>query len=387
VNVWSSKNLSRSAATGLVSLVVCGAAMTAPAHALETRSYAMAWFTAAMNSTEDDCPGGVHPSIQVQYHKNLLDLGYPPAEAAKLIEAYVAGDEDEQVSDIMLMRGRVNGQPVNGYAHPGAVVDPQLTHVTAKEGFGFNLDGKDGPMNFADPLTKETGVDNQLSRALGCSNPFRGTYNVKPGLWLFRWSTMRDTTPAWLMTLEGEDLDADGPITVIFDRAMEHLIFNGDGEARPDITYRADTDPRNHTVLKGEIKDGMVRITEHGRLQLMQDILGGGQLVLDKVHMRLTRTNTGNLDGFLAGFQPWEHLYFEIAQGGPASEDMSTGELPGKWHLMRKMADYDPDPVTGQNRSISATYRVEFVPVFVARMKNGAFVVGNAGGTAEENRE
>lgn len=385
--MWSSKNLTRSAATGLVSLMVCCATMIAPAQALETRSYAMAWFTAAMNSTENDCPGGVHPSIQVQYHKNLLDLGYPPTEAAKLIEAYVAGDEDEQVSDIMLMRGRINGQPVNGYAHPGAVVDPQLTHVTAKEGFGFNLDGKDGPMNFTDPLTKETGVDNQLSRALGCSNPFRGTYNVKPGLWLFRWSTMRDTTPAWLMTLEGEDLDADGPITVIFDRAMEHLIFNGDGEARPDITYRADTDPRNHTVLKGEIKDGMVRIAEHGRLQLMQDILGGGQLVLDKVHMRLTRTNTGNLDGFLAGFQPWEHLYFEIAQGGPASEDMSTGELPGKWHLMRKMADYDPDPATGQNRSISATYRVEFVPVFVARMKNGAFVVGNAGGTAEENRE
>lgn len=350
-----------------------------PAQALETRSYAMAWFTAAMNSTENDCPGGVHPSIQVQYHKNLLDLGYPPAEAAKLIEAYVSGDDDEQVSDIMLMRGRINGQPVNGYAHPGAVVDPQLTHVTAKEGFGFNLDGKDGPMNFTDPLTKEAGVDNQLSRALGCSNPFRGTYNVKPGLWLFRWSTMRDTTPAWLMTIAGEDLDTDGPITVIFDRAMEHLIFNGDGEARPDITYRADTDPRNHTVLKGEIKDGMIRITEHGRLQLMQDILGGGQLVLDKTHMRLTRTNTGNLDGFLAGFQPWEHLYFEIGQGGPASEDMSTGELPGKWHLMRKMADYDPDPSTGQNRSISATYRVEFVPVFVARMKNGEFVVGNDG--------
>jgi hypothetical protein len=372
-----SKDRSKSALMCFASLAVCGAALIAkPASALETRSYAMAWFTAAMNSKENDCPGGVHPPIQEQYHRNLLDLGYPPAEAAKLIEAYVAGDEDEQVSDIMLMRGRVDGKPVNGYAHPGAVVDPQLTHVTAKEGFGFNLDGKDGPMNFTDPLTKETGVDNQLSRALGCSNPFRGTYDVRPGLWLFRWSTMRDTTPAWLMTIEGEDLDADGPITVTFDRAMEHLIFNGDGEARPDITYRADTDPRSHTVLKGEIKNGTIRITEHGRIQLMQDILGGGQLVLDKTHMRLTRTNSGNLDGFLAGYQPWEHLYFEIAQGGPASEDMSTGELPGKWHLMRKMADYDPDPVTGQNRSISATYRVEFVPVFIARMKNGEFVVG-----------
>ncbi|MGE4063988.1 MAG: hypothetical protein AB7E79_11535 [Rhodospirillaceae bacterium] len=353
------------------------AALPTAANALERRSYAMAWFTAAMNSSDNDCPGGVHPPIQEQYHKNLLDLGYPPAEAAKLIEAYVAGDDNEQVSDIMLMRGRIDGKPVNGYAHPGAVVDPQLTTVIAKEGFGFNLDGKDGPLNFTDPLTKETGVDNQLSRALGCSNPFRGTYNVRPGLWLFRWSTMRDTTPAWLMTLEGEDLDKDGPITITFDRAMEHLIFNGDGEARPDITYRADTDPRNHTVLKGEIKDGIIRITEHGKMQLMQDILGGGQLVLDKVHMRLTRTASGNLDGFLAGYQPWEHLYFEIAQGGPASEDMSTGELPGKWHAMRKMADYDPDPKTGQNRAISATWRVEFVPVFVARMKNGEFVVEN----------
>ncbi len=376
------RRLSSMTSLRLGNVALCALALFAAPQAAraETRSYAMSWFTAAMNSKENDCPGGIHPSIQVQYHKNLLDLGYPPAEAAKLIEAYVAGDEDEQVSNIMLMRGRVNGKPVNGYAHPGAVVDPQLTYVTAKEGFGFNLDGRDGPLNFTDPLTKETGVDNQLSRALGCSQPFRGTYNVRPGLWIFRWSTMRDTTPAWLMTLEGENLSADGPITVTFDRAMEHLVFNGDGETRPDITYRADPDPRSHTVLKGEIKDGQVHITEHGRMQLMQDILGGGQLVLDKVHMRLTATASGNLDGFLGGFQPWEHLYFEIGQGGPASEDMSTGELPGKWHLMRKLADYDPDPVTGQNRSISATYRVEFVPVFVARLRNGTFVVDGGAG-------
>lgn len=383
-----SENQTKPRVMRIAPLLLCGAALMAlpsSATALETRSYAMAWFTAAMNSKDGDCPEGIHPPIQVQYHKNMLALGIPPAEAQRLIEGYIAGGPEEDiVSDLMLFRGRIDGKPVNGYAHPAAVVDPQLGYVTAKEGYGFNLDGRDGPMSFVDPQTKETGVDNQLSRALGCSQPFRGTNTVRPGLWLFRWSTMRDTTPAWLMTIEGENLDEDGPITIAFDRAMEHLIFNGDGEPRPDITYRADTDPRSHTVLKGEIRDGLIRITEHRRVQLMQDILGGGQLVLDKVHMRLTRTNSGNLDGFLAGYQPVEHLYFEIAQGGPASEDMSTGELPGKWHLMSKLADFDPDPATGKNRSISATYQVEFVPVFVARMKNGEFVVSDGDGSAIE---
>lgn len=387
--MWLSRDRKKYTPMSFASLVVFGAMLAvqpSAARALETRSYAFGWFTQAMNSQEGDCPGGIHPPMEEQYRRNLIDLGVSKAEAARLIEGYVAGGPEERiVFNMMLMRGRIDGKPVNGYAHPGAVVDPQLTHVTAKEGYGFNLDGKEGPMSFVDPLTRETGVDHQLSRAFGCSEPFRGTYDNRPGLWLFRWSTMRDTTPAWLMTLEGESLDVDGPIEIIFERAMSHLRFNGDGEPRADLTYRVDPDPRSRTRLKGEIKDGMIWVTEHGRLRLQQDILGGGQLILDRTHMRLSQRRDGSLDGFLAGYQPWELLYFQIAQGASASEAMSTGELPGKYHLMRKLADYDPDPVTGQNRAISVTYRIELVPAFIARKKDGQWIVEDSATDANDS--
>src|SRR5690348_15116780 len=130
--MWLKPNHTKSIAALLI-----GAALLAPsaATALETRSYAIAWFSLAMNSKDGDCPGGIHPPIQVQYLKNLKDLGVPTAEAERLIAGYIAGGPEQKiVYDMMNMRGRINGKPVNGYAHPGAVVDPQLTYVTAKEG-------------------------------------------------------------------------------------------------------------------------------------------------------------------------------------------------------------------------------------------------------------
>ena len=37
----------------------------------------------------------------------------------------------------------------------------------------------------------------------------------------FQWDNIRLTQPAWLVTIKGADLSKDGPVTVIFDRALE----------------------------------------------------------------------------------------------------------------------------------------------------------------------
>jgi hypothetical protein len=39
--------------------------------------------------------------------------------------------------------------------------------------------------------------------------------------------------------------------------------------------------------------------------------------------------------------------------------------MPGIYYLFKKFADADPDPITGQNASISATYYMQAVPAFV----------------------
>jgi hypothetical protein len=69
------------------------------------------------------------------------------------------------------------------------------------------------------------------------------------------------------------------------------------------------------------------------------------------------------MEAILGGYQPWHHLYFAFAHGG-LSRETSTGSLAGIYHLLKNNADADPDPKTGQNRSISTSYHMKAVPVF-----------------------
>ena len=43
-----------------------------------------------------------------------------------------------------------------------------------------------------------------------------------------------------------------------------------------------------------------------------------------------------------------------------------VADCVGQYRLLKKLADYDPDPATGQNRKISLTYRMEAVPAYLA---------------------
>jgi hypothetical protein len=81
--------------------------------------------------------------------------------------------------------------------------------------------------------------------------------------------------------------------------------------------------------------------------------------------MRLKLKADRTLDAMVGGYQPWSDLYYSFAGGGAANESASTGDMPGIYYLFRKFADADPDPITGQNASISATYYMQAVPAFV----------------------
>ncbi len=57
-------------------MTVAGAAVSAPAQALESRTFVVGWFSEATYSQDTDCVGGINPNIDDQYLKNLADLGY-----------------------------------------------------------------------------------------------------------------------------------------------------------------------------------------------------------------------------------------------------------------------------------------------------------------------
>jgi hypothetical protein len=267
------------------------------------------------------------------------------------------------------------------YIYPATTVDPQWKAITGKFAYGFNLDGRGaGARNgFEDPETHEKGVNNELYRALGCYISMRGSLSGRPTYWAWAWGQLKDSQPAWLITIEGADLSKDGDVTVTFDRALEHLKSNVDGSPRADATYRIDSDFRSHNAFKGQLRNGVVTISDHGDFRMLQNPLVAPEFKLSKTHLRMRLKQDGSLDAFIGGYQPWSDLYFSFASGGIGIEQCVTGDIPGLYWLMRKHADADPDPKTGQNTTISATYYIEGVPAFAAApVPNTQKVAGSA---------
>lgn len=347
---------------------VLAAAGAAPAVA-ETRAFAVTWFAQAMYSQDGDCPDGVNLPWKEHRLKILRDYGHSDSEIEAMVQKELEGGPSP-IQAFIAMRGRMNGQPVSPYTYPATVIDPKLHYIKgAKYGYGFNLDGKEGPAGFVDPDTEEAGVDNELARALGCMREFRGSKSTPPLYWDWTWGQLKTNQPAWLITIEGDDLDSDGDVTVTFDRALEHLRHNIDGSPRRDTTYRIDPDPRSHNVYAGVMKDGLITLRDPGAsgITLLQDPLVAMVFRMSKVHMRLKMMRDESLEVIVGGYQPWSDLYMSFAGGGAANESASTGDMPGIYHLFRRHADADPDPVTGQNASISAAYYMQTVPAFAVQ--------------------
>lgn len=354
------------AATALSAGLLTAGLLAQPVFATESRSYVVGWFSNAASSRDGDCRGGANPDIGEQFRRNLAQLGKSEAEIDELMQHWLNnGERANELVDLMTYRGRIDGEPVNAYAHPAAVADPNLKAVEGKYAYGFDLDGKESPESFEDPVTGETGIDHQLFRALGCIEQYRGTRNNDPTYWTWAWTMMKGSMPGWLITISGEDLDQDGEVTVRFDRALEHVAFNTGGEARSHATYRVDPDPRSQHVFAGKIEDGVVSITEPGPMRLLKDPLSFPELKLSQTHLRLNIQDDESLEGLIGGYQPWEPIYFAFGQTSFGGETMVTGDLPGMFHLLRKHADADPDPETGQNRAISVAYRLKAVPAFI----------------------
>src|SRR5581483_10211279 len=225
--------------------------------------------------------------------------------------------------------------------------------------------------SFEDPESHEKGVKHELARVLGCNDEFRAKLRDGSASFLFFWTAIKDAAPAWTITLTGEDLHKDGPVTIKFSRAMEGVKYNGNGTARADMTYRADPDPRtDHNVYKGEIKNGVISVTDHGHFYMVQEPLLYPRFTMEQFHARMQVRPDGVMEVLIGGYQPIAEINHWC---GSASIDADTNfcaEPPGIYYLLRKYADYDPDPKTGQNQSISATYYLEAVPAYLVQVSD-----------------
>ena len=350
----------RSAA--LLLAVIVQAGLDAPTASAETKSFAFSWFYPAIYSQPDNCPDGLNPLSTEIFRHALITTGKTPAEAEALIEKMQKGAVGRQP---ITERGTFDGKPANAYANPLTVPDPGFKTAQGRYAVGFNLDGKGAASanGFEDPETHEKGVNNQLFRILGCLTNHQAPPPQKPDYPMETWETVRDTMPAWLMSISGADLSKDGAVTVTLDRGLNHALRDAAGDARSDQTFRIDPDPRSHTVFPGRIKDGILT-AEAPHAFIMGDQFFINEFDFTQLRLRLTLNPDGRAEGVMGGYLPWLPIYFQHGGNGLNAESNRAMDMVGLFRALMRMADAEPDPKTGQNQRISTAWRVEVVPAF-----------------------
>jgi hypothetical protein len=338
------------------------------AGASETRGFAVNWFTVATIATPKNCPKGLNPLSDDYYKRELKRLGYKDAEVEKLMKDFPSGE----YVPLVTMRGRVDGKPTNVFANPWSQPDPGLFLVEGKDGFGFNLDGKVGPKDFVDPETKETGIDNGFWRAVGCTH----NYHISaPDYALYpyaQWDGTRDTSGAWLIEISGVDSwQDDADVTVTIDKAIDTITRDANGNTMRNLTFRADPSSRSKNVVKGKIAGGQL-MTQPFTMHFVADPGVMPEFHLDKAMLRAKFKPDGSMFAYLGGYQDWMKIYWAAAQGGWTFEHSTGIDLPGNYYALKKLADFDADPKTGQNRKISGTWSFDAVPAYIVHSESVA---------------
>jgi hypothetical protein len=336
------------------------------ASASETRGYVVSWFgVSTYYGGDSDCPDGLNPMSTEFYKRELLRLGYPEADAVKLLKDFPGnpGRPDGEYIKIMGTRG---DKKTNVYAHPESSYDPGLKEVKGKFAYGFNLDGKtDSPISFTDPDTGEKGIKNQYYRSLGCIRSFRAPPPAHPTLAQAQWDVLRDEMPAWLIEVSGitDPMNSDN-VTVTISRAIDHVSRDSANNIRADMSFKVDPDPRSHNVLHGHIKDGVL-ITDPADIRIVADPFLIPEFHWKQAQLKLKMGADGSMKGIIGGYHDWYALYWSYAESGWVEEHSASVDMPALYYSLKRNADAYPDPKTGENTAISTAYEVEAVPAFV----------------------
>jgi hypothetical protein len=341
------------------------------AFAGEVRGYALNWFNLAghFDPSGKDCPDGLNITARDFYARELTRLGHPPREVERLLADFKPQGE---YVNLVVMRGRVDGKPVNVYANPESVPDPQIKLSQGKFAPGFNLDGKVGATDHTDPQTNETGVDNRMARIMGCESAFRPQPVGPPPYPASVSNILMEEMRAYLIEVTDiDDPNNDNDVQVGFYVSLDRPVRASSGGIKSDMTMRVDPDPRWRNVTRGKIVDGVL-ITEPFSVNLLGDPWWIQAFHWHDARLRLDMKTDGIAKGMLGGYHPWFPFYWQFGHEGFFQEGINSLDIPGVWYALKKLADADPDPKTGQNMSISATYDIEAVPAFVVHVDKPA---------------
>ena len=357
-------------AAGLVFLFPLMNSAAAAADSPKTQGYVVRLFVPAnFEKNNGGCLDGmaVRPDVNSRIEKHVFTL---PAdqqeEARKKLKERVPGE----LRSAWTFRGPGGA---NVCDNPKAVPDPGQQTVQGKIAYGLNLDGAGSDRaakntckheNFSGP-DGEPGIDNQLYRVMGCIPVFWGSEGHLNEL---RNRMMLDGTMTMLIEVAGiDDPKNDSDVKVTISSGQNPMVLDATGKPLPYQSQTIINDPNYSNVLKGKIVDGTL-ITEPTNIHL-KDVPGWwSDYFFRRGRLQLKFQDDGSLTGVLAGYHAWRPVYDWVATGGGQQEYSSGGgTCPGYYNALKRAADGDPDPKTGECQTISAAFKIEAVPAFNIR--------------------
>ena len=262
--------------------------------------------------------------------------------------------------------------PPDDCVDPGAAPDPGfLTLQSSGTLDGFDLDGGSGADSCEhagfDGPAGESGIDDQLWRAIGCIRGFQKGEIVDSVVE----SAVRDGSMTILVDVRDvDDPRNDDDVAVQVFASREAPPLGADGSVLPFGTLSIDPDPRfQGTVGRGRIVDGVLTAGPMDvRVRLNIQIVEG-ELSFRDAYMRLAIAPDGSARGGLHGYAPVDEVYDIFGrQAGTIGGKEALGYLcAGLRRALDAQADGGRDPATGHCDSISTSYRLGGVPAFVAR--------------------
>lgn len=336
-------------------------------------------FALTYESNEDDCPDGLANMLRANFVSTL-----PPTERTRLLKQENAAEFTQRYR--AYARGPDN---TDICTHFDQFDRPPQKTVQGRTAQGLDLDGNsDGSANpggcghteFTSPAG-ETGIDNQVWRAMGCLEKNRGKDGNPASNFQNFTSSLANGENGQVLLLRGVDsLVSDDDVEVIYANTQNPAILNPNGGFIAHASYGIGDTPGGPNVMRGRISNGVLE-ARAPRLQLRQiwrtggsgrgsDLRGGrSKWDMSRVRLRLMFQPDGSAKGLLGGYQAVRDVLAPLSMGGIAAALTADWDCPSIFAAVKKMADGDRDPNTGQCTTISTAFELTAVPAFVTTVE------------------
>ena len=315
---------------------------------------------------KSDCPEGRSLSLRESYLQSR-----PPADRERLLKPenaaeldrgykqdYVFGKDGRDICtdpELFDTPDHPLQKPFRGPIAPGMDLDGAAPGQTAA--------GTCAHDGFTSP-SGESGVDNQMFRVTGCNTMWRGAGDSGKGE--MAGPMDMGANPVAIAVADVDDWRNDPHVEVLVGAVADRPVLDSKRTPMAGSSATLTADPRYRVTVAGRIKDGVL-MTEAANLIVPYSWVGasGGELILRHMRLRLTRTQSGELTGMIAGYRPIDNVIAMFRVGGPGTASTAGVDCASLRRSLRAMADGDLEPQTRQCSSVSSAMNMTARPAYI----------------------